>query len=131
MADVRKIFRTAAYKVKKEGKDHVMFWSIDPSYWQPSLSYVREHDLYEKGSTSLLVTGDIPPIEALRKIEELERDAKAKYAPADETYKRHQWLGDNYRDAGPWTEHPALQAHRTEETLKRLRAQKPSGFKPK
>lgn len=131
MSDKREIFRTAAFRIPRGSSDHTVFWSIDPSYWRPSLAYVREHDFYEKGSTSLLVTGDIPPIEALRKLAELESEAKANYPLADDSYRESQWLSENYRDAKPWTEHPALQEHRTEETLRQLRARKPVEFRPK
>ncbi len=130
MSDLRKIFRTAAYKIGKDGHDHVFFWSIDPAYGEPGF-YVREHDLYAKGSTSTPITKALPEKEALGIVEEIERDTARKYPQADDTYKDHRWIGSNYRDAPLLINHPLREAEKTQQVLKDLKARKPPGLRLK
>jgi hypothetical protein len=127
MEEERKVYRTAGYRVDCNGKEHVFFWSIDPSFFEPGKAYIRHHDLH-KGSTSTPITEHIPIIDAVKKIAEIEAGARKIYPLADESYKSHPYIGDRYRDAPHWTEHPALLAHSRQEKLKLLKARKPPGF---
>lgn len=123
----RKIFRTAAYRFNKDGQEHVIFWTIDPSYWNPDKSYIREHDLYPGGSLSRPVTEELSHRDAVKHIAELEKEAGEHLLPADKSFLVHPFTGASCRDARPWREHPA-HGEEKEDALGRLRAKKPPGF---
>ncbi len=124
LTDDRKIYRTGAYKTRRDNQNSNVFWSMDPAFNQPGY-WIREHHLYEKGSFSSLITEAMPEAEALAKIETLERDAQVKFPPADMSYLDHQWIGNAYRDAAPLDQNPLHVKDRTDKALKILKSRKP------
>lgn len=123
----RHIFRTSAYRFVKDGKEHLIFWTIDPSYWHPDKSYIREHDLYPGGSMSRPVTEELPHREAIKRIAEIEKEAAEHLLPAGLDFLHHPFIGATCRDASPWREHPA-HLEEKEDALQRLRTRRPPGF---
>ena len=124
LTDDRKIYRTGAYKSRRDNQNSNVFWSMDPAFNQPGY-WIREHHLYEKGSYSALISEAMPEAEALAKIEILERDAQLKLPSADMSYLDHQWIGSAYRDATPLEQNPLHVKDRTDKALKILKSRKP------
>ncbi|HYD17719.1 MAG TPA: hypothetical protein VEF76_04485 [Patescibacteria group bacterium] len=125
----KKTFRTAGYRTKKDGKDCTVFWSLDPSFGQDG-SWIRQHFLFDRGSSSHLVSGTLPDRDALAKIEEIERDAAARLPLASPDFVDNQWIGSGYREALPLMYHPLREQDRREEALRSLKSRKPPKLKP-
>lgn len=124
----RKVYRTNAFKVDdgQYSKEATVFWSLEPTFMQPGLFYVRKHELYKGGSWSGGVSPDeLPEKEAVALMLEIEREAALKYPPADPDYLNHMWLGREYREALHISKHQGYSADIIRE---RLRAKKPPGL---
>lgn len=128
MGGLRKIWRTDAYRVKRDGEDHVVFWVILQSGLDPEKSFVTEHDLYKGGATSRPIADQMPHADAVRRIAEIERQADAQYPRIGEEALRHPSVNWQREEMAPWREHPLYQQGVKDEVLQRLRAKKPPGF---
>lgn len=122
----RKIYRTPAFTVMKDGVEHTVYWSIDPSYFNAGMAYVRENDMDPKFCTSRLATDEIPELDALRAIQRLEEEAAAKYPQAPAGWENNRWTSDTSRNAPHWRAHPAIEQDQTRRNLDSLKAKKPS-----
>ncbi|MEZ0260004.1 MAG: hypothetical protein ACAH80_03290 [Alphaproteobacteria bacterium] len=122
----RKIYRSLAFTVMKDGVEHVVFWTVDPCYFSAGKAYVRENDMDPKYSVSKVVSEELPELEALRKIQQFEDEAAAKYPLATPGYENHRWMTETCRNAPPWREHPAIEKDQTRQKLDALKAKKPS-----
>lgn len=122
----RKSYRTPAFLILKDGVEHTVYWSIDPSYFNAGKAYVRENDMDPKFCTSRVATDELPELEALRALQQFEEDAAAKYPRAPEGWESHRWMSDSSRAAPHWREHPAIEKDQTRQKLDALKAKKPS-----
>jgi hypothetical protein len=129
--DNRKIWRTPAYRVEREGQAHVLFWVILRSGLDPEKSFVTEHDLYQGGSTSKPVAEQMSHADALRRIAKIEREAEVKYPRVSDEAFKHPSVNWQREEMAPWREHPLYQQGMKDEVFQRLRAKKPPGFGPK
>lgn len=100
---------------------------MDPAYNEPGKYWVREHDLYETGSYSKLVTDSLPEREILNIMKEIESANAKKYPQADDSFRDHRWIG-SHRDAALLTEHPDYGADKREQALKNLKSRKRPGL---
>lgn len=122
----RKIYRSAAFTVMKDGVEHTVFWTVDPCYFTAGKAYVRENDMDPKYSTSKVVSEELPELDALKKIQQFEDEAFARYAPAPAGYENHRWMTESCRNAPPWREHPAIEKDKTQQKLDALKSKKPN-----
>lgn len=129
MSETRKTYRTNAYRVPKDGQEHIIFWNLTPSGLDPTKYWVTEFDVHGIVVASKPIAGQMPEQEALCRIAELEREAEAKYPLADDHYlQKHPHVGERTWEAASWRQHP-LQDEAKQEVLQRLRAKRPPGLK--
>lgn len=121
----RKIYRSEAFTVMQDGVEHIVFWTVDPCYFAAGKAYVRKNDMDPRFSVSGVVTGELPELEALKIIQQLEEEAAAKYPKAAAGYENHRWMTETCRNAPPWREHPALEKEQTRQKLEILKAKRP------
>jgi hypothetical protein len=122
----RKIYRTPSFSIMKDGVEHIVYWSIDPSYFNAGKAYVRENDMDPKFCTSRVATDELPELEALRAIQKFEEDAAAKYPLTPPGHTHRKWESDSSAKAPHWQEHPAIEEDRTRQNQAALKAKKPS-----
>lgn len=125
MKNTRKIFRTEGYRTRHNGRDCTVFWSLDPAFQQDGSSGIRQHFLYDKGSSSHLVSPTMPERDALTEIEKIEREAAGTLPRADANFVENMWIGSGYADAPHVSAHPLHDEQRREQAMKILKARKP------
>lgn len=120
-------YRTDAFHKGEDGSA-LHFWTLDPAYNAPGRFYVREHETGKSHRYSARISPDMTEREALRKLAELEENARKKFKPVDTTNDGHlRRMGDNYTEAIPYRQHPVLVAEERQARLNRLPKPK---FKP-
>ncbi len=128
MSSLRKTFCTNAYRVIKDGREHILFWAIITSGLDPEKAFVTEHDLFAGTCSSHPVADQMPHADAFRRIVEIEREAAAKYPVAGDEAFKNPSVNWQREDMAPWQEHPMYQKEIKDEAMRRLRAKKPPGF---
>jgi hypothetical protein len=122
----RKIYRSEAFTVMKDGVEHLVFWTVDPCYFAAGKAYVRKNDMDPNFSVSCVVSDELPELEALKIIQQLEEEAAAKYPKAASGYEKHRWMTESSRNAPPWREHPAIEQDLTRQRIETLKSKKPN-----